>query len=87
MSMSLLTGHELEFLASLRINWRRLYCSELARLLNEDDTPCDARHDANSILSQTRCSTLLQSGRGGRILAFAPNHRRCGRDQTCQDTP
>ena len=30
--MSLLTGHELEFLASLNTRWRRLYCNELARL-------------------------------------------------------
>jgi len=33
--MSILTGNELEFLASLRTSWRRLYCSELERLLKE----------------------------------------------------
>jgi hypothetical protein len=35
--MSILTGRELEFLASLRINWRRIYVSEVGRLLKEDD--------------------------------------------------
>jgi hypothetical protein len=36
--MSILTGRELEFLASLRTNWRRLYLSEFARVLKHDDT-------------------------------------------------
>jgi hypothetical protein len=35
--MSILTGRELEFLASLRTSWSRLYWNELARLLKEDD--------------------------------------------------
>jgi hypothetical protein len=47
--MSILTVRELEFLASLRISWRRFYWNELARLLKEDDGPCDARHEARSI--------------------------------------
>jgi hypothetical protein len=47
--MSIFTGRELEFLASLRTSWRRLYWNELARLLKEDDNPCDARHEAHSI--------------------------------------
>ena len=38
--MSMLTGRELEFLASLRTNWRRLYLSEVGRLLKVDET-CD----------------------------------------------
>jgi len=46
--MSIFTGRELEFLASLRTSWRRLYWNELARLLKEDDT-CDARPEAHSI--------------------------------------
>jgi hypothetical protein len=54
--MSILTGRELEFLASLRTNWRRLYWNELARLLKEDDNPCDARHEAHSIAPQSRRS-------------------------------
>jgi hypothetical protein len=36
--MSILTGSELEFLTSLRTNWRRLYLSEVARLLKEYET-------------------------------------------------
>jgi hypothetical protein len=35
--MSILTGRELELLASLRMSWKTLYWSELARLLKEDD--------------------------------------------------
>lgn len=48
--MSLLTGHELEFLASLNTRWRRLYCNELARLLTMDDNQCDGRHEPPSII-------------------------------------
>jgi len=33
--MSIFTGRELEFLASLRTSWKRLYWNELARLLKE----------------------------------------------------
>ena len=47
--MSIPTVRELEFLASLRTIWRRLYCNELARLLKEDDNPRDGRHEARSI--------------------------------------
>ena len=35
--MSILTGHELQFLASLSKRWSMLYYSELARLMEEDD--------------------------------------------------
>jgi len=35
--MSILTVHELEFLASLRTGWSVLYRNELARLLKELD--------------------------------------------------
>jgi hypothetical protein len=47
--MSIFTGRELEFLASLRTSWKRLYWNELARLLKEDDNPCDARPEAHPI--------------------------------------
>jgi predicted transcriptional regulator with HTH domain len=36
--MSIFTDRELEFLASLRTCWRRLYLTEIARLLREDDS-------------------------------------------------
>jgi hypothetical protein len=39
--MSLLTGRELEFLAGLRTNWRRLYLTEVEILLKEGDTSND----------------------------------------------
>jgi hypothetical protein len=51
--MSIFTGRELEFLASLKTSWRRLYWNELARLLKEDDNACDARHEAHSIAPQS----------------------------------
>jgi hypothetical protein len=60
--MSIFTGRELEFLASLRTSWRRLYCNELARLLKEGDNPCDARPEAHSIAPQS-----------GRSKGFVPN--------------
>ena len=60
--MSIFTGRELEFLASLRTSWRRLYWNELARLLKEGDNPCDARPETPSI--------ALQSGRS---KGFIPN--------------
>jgi hypothetical protein len=44
--MLILTARELEFLASLNTGWRRLYWSELARLLKEGDNTCDARYEA-----------------------------------------
>jgi hypothetical protein len=34
------TDRELEFLIALRTSWRRLYVSEVARLLNENDVNC-----------------------------------------------
>ena len=52
--MSILTNRELEFLASLRTDWRRLYWNELARLLKEDDDPRDARHEAGPIAPPLR---------------------------------
>ena len=48
--MSILTGRELEYLASLNTGWTRLYRNELARLLKENDSRCDARHEARSII-------------------------------------
>ncbi|SHH08117.1 hypothetical protein SAMN05444169_5637 [Bradyrhizobium erythrophlei] len=50
--MSILTARELEFLASLRTSWSRLYWNELARLLEEDHTPCDPRHETPPATSQ-----------------------------------
>jgi hypothetical protein len=47
--MSIFTSHELEFLASLRRDWRRLYWNELARLLKDDDHLCDARQPSPQI--------------------------------------
>jgi hypothetical protein len=47
--MSILTGRELEFLASLRTSWSRLYCSELARLLKHGDCPGDVLNETPSI--------------------------------------
>jgi hypothetical protein len=37
--MCILTQRELEFLASLRTSWRRLYWRECARILAEDAIP------------------------------------------------
>jgi hypothetical protein len=48
--MTILTLRELEFLASLSTGWKGLYRSELSRLLKEDDSRCDRRHAANSII-------------------------------------
>jgi len=48
--MSILTGRELEFLASLSTSWRKLYGNELARLLKEDHVRCDGRHEPPSII-------------------------------------
>jgi hypothetical protein len=45
--MSILTGRELEFLASLESSWTRLYWIEFARLLNQDDAKCIARHETH----------------------------------------
>jgi hypothetical protein len=40
--MSIFTDRELEFLASLNARWwRRLYWSELVRLLKDDDVGCE----------------------------------------------
>jgi len=44
--MPIFTSRELEFLASLSRDWRRLYWSELARLLKEGDNQRDAGQPA-----------------------------------------
>jgi hypothetical protein len=85
--MSILTGRELEFLASLRISWSRLYWNELARLLREDDNPGDARLEAHSIAPAIPALERPHSESGGQILAFAPKYRKCGKDLKCQDVP
>jgi len=41
--MSIITERELEFLASLKQRWTRLYFNELARLLRELDEPYGLR--------------------------------------------
>ena len=46
--MSIFTARELEFLASLRTDWSRLYWNELARLLKEDDGPRAAEPEFRS---------------------------------------
>jgi hypothetical protein len=61
--MSIFTGRELEFLASLKTSWRRLYWNELARLLKEDANACD-RHEARSIAPPS-----------GGSKGFVPNQR------------
>jgi hypothetical protein len=67
--MSIPTARELEFLASLRTCWSRLYWHELERLLKEDDKSCDAQQEARSKRPHSRL--------GGKILAFAPENRKC----------
>ena len=52
--MLILTDRELEFLASFNANWRRLYWDELARLLKEGGSRCDALHDTRSIAPPSR---------------------------------
>jgi hypothetical protein len=52
--MSILTDRELEFLATLRIGWRRFYWNELARLMREDGAPCDIRPETDSIAAPAR---------------------------------
>jgi hypothetical protein len=60
--MSILTAHELEFLASLQTSWKRLYLIEVARLRTEDDNAC-------------RAPTLNQNRPPLGYLRFAPNWR------------
>jgi hypothetical protein len=74
--MSLLTGCELEFLASLRTSWSRLYWNELARLLKEDD-----KRGAAAI----RTLEKLHSEFNCQILGFGPEYRRRDKDRRCQD--
>jgi hypothetical protein len=79
--MSILTGRELEFLASLRTSWRRLYCNELARLLKEDDNPCDARPEADSIASQYRRSNGLVPNQAA-AKSWRPRHNAANATKT-----
>jgi hypothetical protein len=82
--MSILTGRELEFLASLRTSWTRLYWNEFARLLKEEDNPCDARHEVRSIASAIQTLERLHSELGGQILAFTPECRKRDKHLKCQ---
>jgi hypothetical protein len=57
--MSIFTGRELEFLTSLSTSWKLLYWNELARLLKEDDSACDARHERHVIDTAIQIHTRL----------------------------
>jgi hypothetical protein len=46
--MSILTGRDLQFLASLRTDWRKRYLSEVTRLLHEDDATDDGPPESPS---------------------------------------
>ena len=77
--MSILTGRDLQFLASLRTDWRRHYLSEVARLLKEDDRACDARYQDNPIAPAIQTLERLHSELGGKILkALMRASKRCG---------
>jgi len=54
--MSILTCRELEFLASLKTSWQRLYWNELAHLFKQDDHG-DVGHEANSAGSEASQQT------------------------------
>ncbi|MBR0707066.1 hypothetical protein [Bradyrhizobium liaoningense] len=51
--MCTLTQLELDFLASLKTGWRRLYRRELMRLLRRDAGTDEARPDARPIILRT----------------------------------
>jgi hypothetical protein len=70
--MSILTGRELEFLASLRTSWRRLYWNELARLLKEDHNPRDARHEAVPLLRNSDVRKASFRTRQSNLGALVP---------------
>ena len=73
--MLILTDRELEFLASFDANWRRLYWSELARLLKEGGQPM--RRPARSLLPcpAIRSGERLDPEQSGQILALADVRR------------
>lgn len=48
--MCTLTQRELDFLASLKTGWRRLYRRELMRLVKSDAETGEARRDAQAII-------------------------------------
>ncbi|MBB4369596.1 hypothetical protein GGD63_002386 [Bradyrhizobium sp. cir1] len=51
--MCTLTQRELDFLASLKTGWRRLYRRELIQLLKGDTGAGEARPDARPIIFRT----------------------------------
>ncbi|WP_167407226.1 hypothetical protein [Bradyrhizobium forestalis] len=51
--MCTLTQLELDFLASLKTGWRRLYRRELARLLTGDAEPDENQPDTRAIIWRT----------------------------------
>jgi hypothetical protein len=74
--MLILTDRELEFLASFNTNWRRLYWSELARLLKEGGRPM--RRPAPSPLHRSAIHSRerLDPEESGQILTLAPEYRK-----------
>jgi hypothetical protein len=61
--MSIITIRELEFLASLKQRWTRMYFSELARLLRELDGPYGLRPRAPAKRRPSGRSTVNQRQR------------------------
>ena len=51
--MCTLTQLELDFLASLKTGWRRLYRRELARLLKGDAEPAESQPDTRPMIWRT----------------------------------
>jgi hypothetical protein len=58
--MSILTDRDLEYLANLQKGWRRLYLSEVARLLSEDHNARQAKErPAINTLERLRMELVL----------------------------
>jgi hypothetical protein len=73
--MLILTDRELEFLASFKTNWSRLYGNELARLLKEGGQPM--RRPAGSPLHRSAIQSRerLDPQESGQILTLASETR------------
>jgi hypothetical protein len=50
--MCTLTQRELDFLASLKTSWRRLYWRELARIIEEGADACKPRPGARALIGR-----------------------------------
>jgi hypothetical protein len=70
--MLILTDRELEFLASFKTNWSRLYGNELARLLKEGGQQPMRRPRRPS-------RRTLDPEQSGKILTLAGETRACGK--------